>query len=143
VTGSALGTRHSGQKVPQRNAKVFTQPRQMFRWDRLRSPFVSLDDAVLDAKNSGDIDFGKPQRDAFALDAAGHMPVQPCHLQSFVIFSLFVRYLESSLLTTTQTPRQLIFENIHCAGHSILASVSERSTWNLNGCGIHRVGTRR
>ena len=64
----------------------------MFRWNRLRSPFVSLDGAVLDAKNSGKIDFSEPQRDAFALDAAGHMPVQRCHLKSFVIYTLFVRY---------------------------------------------------
>lgn len=65
----------------------------MFRWNRLRSPFVSLDGAVLDAENSGHIDFSKPQRDAFALDTAGHMPVQRCHLKSFVIFALLLRYL--------------------------------------------------
>ena len=60
----------------------------MFWWNRLRSSFICLDSAVLDAKDSGEIDFGEPQRDAFALDAAGHMVIQRCHPEG----SLFLRY---------------------------------------------------
>ena len=141
ATGSALRTRRGGQKIPKWNAKILTQLRQMVRWNRLRSLFISLDGAVLDAKNSGEIDFGKSQRDAFALDAAGHMVVQRCHpVRYFCVIGPLSR---TFLLTITPPPRQLIFGHTHRSGQSILASISERSASNLNACGNRRLGTRR
>ena len=114
----------------------------MIRWNRLRSLFVSLDGAVLDAKNSGEINFGKPQRNAFALDPAGHMVIQRCHLEVFRYFCVIGPLSRTFLLTITLPPRQLIFGNTHGSGQSILASISEHSASNLNVCGNRRLGTR-